>query len=342
MKNSVNRFLRLLLGVRAYSRLQFYVRSRSKALMSVFNYDRKRLARYSFGGDECSQSALVANIQMTYHVIEKGLTMPDMRPYFGRDCVLRLMKLCNQYKRTYDCMDAQVLHAIGVLKEYVNVHKKLGLRLEKSYEEYWQGLKEFVAENPDVAPSQQYQFTKQKFYSSVNEAFPLFAASRHTIRNYSCVHLEEERIKSAVRLALTTPSACNRQHWHCYLVSDKSCIERILSLQKGSRGFGHLADRLLIVVASLESILWPSERNDLYVNGGMFLMNLCYSLHYYKIAHCILNWSKSPQEDVALREIVSIKPCESVIALLTCGEAPNEFKVAESPRKSLEDVLTIF
>ena len=65
-------------------------------------------------------------------------------------------------------------------------------------------------------------------------------------------------------------------------------------------------------------------------------------MHYYKIAHCILNWSKSPQEDVALREIVSIKPCESVIALLTCGEAPNEFKVAESPRKSLEDVLTIF
>lgn len=336
----IHKVLRSLIGENLCFRLRLFFRSRSKSLMSVFDYDRKRLARYAFGWDD-SKSALLANIQMSYHVIEKGLTMPAMKLFFGKDCVLRLIKLCNLFKQKYHCADAQLLHAIGVIKEYFDVHEKLGVNNENVDCAYWGMVKAFVMDNPNVAPSKQYHFAKEKFYGSINEAFPVFAASRHTVRNYTSKRIDEERVKEAVRLAITTPSACNRQHWRCYLITDKEKIKHILSVQKGCRGFGHLADKVIIVAACLESILWPSERNDLYVNGGMFLMNLCYSLHYYKIAHCVLNWSKSPEEDMELRKIVSIRPCESVIALLTCGEAPDEFMVAESPRKSLEDVLTI-
>ena len=113
-------------------------------------------------------------------------------------------------------------------------------------------------------------------------------------------------------------------------------MQRLLEIQGGSRGFGHLADKVLIVTADLEDISFARERNDLYTNGGMFLMNLCYALHYERIGHCILNWSREPAEDRAMREFIKIRPSESVIAILTCGEPTDEFDVCASPRDSAE------
>ena len=101
-----------------------------------------------------------------------------------------------------------------------------------------------------------------------------------------------------------------------------------------------MADKVLVVTADLAGIGEARERNDLYTNGGMFLMNLCYALFYYKVAHCILNWSRSPAEDKLARRIFEIKPSESIVAILTCGEPPDEFDVAMSPRKTLAEVLT--
>ena len=42
-----------------------------------------------------------------------------------------------------------------------------------------------------------------------------------------------------------------------------------------------------------------------------------------------------------LRDIVKIKPSEVVVALVACGETPDEFDVAASPRKQLSDILVI-
>ena len=94
-----------------------------------------------------------------------------------------------------------------------------------------------------------------------------------------------------------------------------------------------------MVTSNLEDVLWIGERNDAFVNGGLFLMNLCYALHWEKIAHCILNWSRTPAEDIALRKLIPLKDSETVIALLTCGEAPEEFEIASSPRKDIDYVF---
>ena len=145
-----------------------------------------------------------------------------------------------------------------------------------------------------------------------------------------------ERIRSAVHLALNTPSACNRQHCRVYCITQQDTINKALEIQKGSRGFGHLANKLLVVTSNLEDVLWIGERNDAFINGGLFLMNLCYALHYEKIAHCILNWSRTPEEDMALRTLIPLMDSETVSALLTCGEVPDEFEIASSPRKNID------
>lgn len=300
-----------------------------------FDYDRDRLIKYSGCFSRRNREQLRAVLVMTYHIVEKGLTMPNRRLSFGMGMVEKLMRCIEEFLPKFGS-DPQVDHAIGVLKAYWDLHAEAG-KQSADDAEFWHALETFLSRFPSVPSAPQPHYTKDDFYRDVDAPFPVFAASRHTLRHYSDKPLSIERIKSAVKIAMTTPTACNRQHCRVYCLSDKDTMQRLLEIQGGSRGFGHLADKILIVTADLEDISVARERADLFTNGGMFLMNLCYALHYEKIAHCILNWSREPKEDELMRSFVKIKPSESVIAILTCGEPTDEFDVCASPRDSFEE-----
>lgn len=331
----MKKLIKLLLGrtvIDAINRIRFSPKRMTKR---IFKYDQDRLMAYSGCFSRQNREQLRAFLVMTYHIVEKGLTMPNRRFTFGVDVVRDLMRLIDEFSQKFDS-DPQVDHAIGVLKAYWDLHAEAGKQSPEDAE-LWQALEAFLARFPSVPAALQPHYTKDAFYRDVDAPFPAFAASRHTLRHYSDKPLSIERIKAAVEIAMTTPTACNRQHCRVYCLSDKAAKQRLLEIQGGSRGFGHLADKVLIVTADLEDISFVRERDDLFTNGGMFLMNLCYALHYEKIAHCILNWSRAPAEDRAMREFLKIKPSESVVAILTCGEPTDEFDVCASPRDSIEE-----
>lgn len=306
--------------------------------MAFYKGDCKRFLSYS-GERHVTYGTLQAKIIMHYHVIEKGLTMPNRHLAFGKSVVISLMELIHEFMKHFKCDNAQINHAIGVLKEYYELHKANDYDFS-SDPSYWQSLSSFLDKYPAIKSSHQKHMTFDEFYGANEAPFPAFARSRHSVRNYAKKELAITRLQSAVTLALTAPSACNRQYCKVHCISDDRKME-LMEIQGGNRGFGHLADKVLVITSSLEGIISPKERNDIFVNGGMFLMNLCYALHYYKIAHCILNWSQSLENDALARKIIgpSIKNDEMIIALLSCGEAPDEFDIAESPRKLLEEVF---
>lgn len=312
--------------------LRYYVMSyRSRR---CFKYDRARYLRYAGVMPTPQREAEVAKIVMGYHVVEKGLTMPNRHLFFGRAAVLGLADLVTSFVDTYG-EDGQVTHAIGVLKAYDELHKDFDRTNDP---EFWKALETFLARFPEVPAATQPHTTRQAFYAHKNDAFPEFARSRHTLRHYAGP-LDIEKVRKAVALAQeVAPSACNRQHTRVYCVSDHALRDKILALQNGNRGFGHLADKLLVVAIDLADMRWIEERNDGFTNGGMFLMTLCNTLHYYEVAHCILNWSVDPGADRAIRKLLPIQDSETVIAILSCGEAPEEFDVASSPRKPVETI----
>ena len=142
------------------------------------------------------------------------------------------------------------------------------------------------------------------------------------------------------RACHTAPSACNRQHARVHVVDDPALRDRLFALQGGTRGFGADADKVLVVTADLSSVRWGWERHDCYTNGGIFVMNLCYALHWHGVAHCILHWSVSPEVDRAAHEFLGIPANEAIVQVIACGMPPEEFDVAASPRLAVSDVLT--
>src|SRR5690606_16865431 len=133
-------------------------------------------------------------------------------------------------------------------------------------------------------------FKKESFYSNVNSNFEKFSYSRKSIRNFTGEIIKFKDIQEAVQLALNAPSVCNRQASKVYLLDRKSEIDKVLKIQGGFSGFSENVNQLLVLTNDRNYYYTIGERNQFYIDGGIFLMNLLYALHFYKIACCPANW----------------------------------------------------
>lgn len=320
--------------IKAYRILRFGPSARARRL---FAYDRKRFVRNAGCFNHKPHEASLSRVIMAYHVLEKGITMPRRRLDFGHAAVLDLIGFIEDYEKRFGIEDIQVKHAVGCVKEYYELHAAANFDMSKD-EVFWHRVSAFCEAHDTITPSKQIETTREEFFLNNEASFPAFAASRHTSRHYEGV-VDISRIKAAVKLAMTAPSACNRQFVKVYCVSNHETRDKLLSFQNGNRGFGSDADKLLVVTSDLRGNRWEEERNDLYTNAGIFIMNLCYALHYHRIAHCILNWSVHPERDVIGHNLLGIPENEVIVMIISCGNAPERFSVACSPRKHVEDIF---
>ncbi len=297
---------------------------------AAFQYDWRQFSENAGALHLDRKAAACAEIVMGYHVIEKGLTMPHRRLGFGKGAVIHLINLIEAFEKRFG-EDSQVIHAVGVLRAYRELHSEWPESLPR--------LDAFLASHQSIPAATQPHVTREEFFSAKNASFPEFAASRHVVRHFAAP-VPKELIADAVSIALTAPSACNRQHARVHVIANPKLRDGLFELQGGTRGFGTDADKVIVVTADLSTVRWAWERHDCYVNGGIFVMNLCYALHHNGVAHCILHWSVSPENDRKAHKLLGIPNNEAIVQLIACGMPPEEFDVASSPRRPLDDILT--
>ena len=296
----------------------------------AFAYDRRQFIENAGALHLDRRDAARAEIVMGYHVLEKGLTMPHRRLGFGKGAVVHLINLIADFERRFGGGDPQVEHAVGVLRAYRDLHRESPEPIPR--------LDAFLSSHPTVPAAVEPHVNRSDFFAAKERPFPEFAASRHVVRHFAGP-VPRETVEKVVELAITAPSACNRQHSRVHVIDSPDVRDRLFALQGGTRGFGQDADKVLVVTADLSAVRWAWERHDCYVNGGIFVMNLCYALHYHGVAHCILHWSVSPETDKAAHALLGIPENEAIVQVIACGLPPEEFDVAASPRLCVSDVL---
>ena len=297
----------------------------------AFRYDKSQFMANAGALHLDRKAASRAEIVMGYHVLEKGLTMPRRRLGFGKGAVVHLVNLINSFDRRFGGDDPQVCHATGVLRAYRELHR--------DWPEPMPRLDAFLAAHPGVPAAAQPHVKRDGFFAARRAPFDEFAASRHVVRHFAGP-VARETIEAAVNLATTAPSACNRQHARVHVIDDAALRDRLFAVQGGTRGFGSDADKVIVVTADLSSVRWSWERHDCYVNGGIFVMNLCYALHFHGVAHCILHWSVAPEIDRETHRLLGIPANEAIVQVIACGMPPEEFDVASSPRLTGAEILT--
>lgn len=315
------------------------IRVYRSGLFEAYLYDINQYIKYSntFERDN-NESKLKSTIILKYHIIEKGLTMPNMRFLFGQENLKQLINACLVYSTKYNKTDLQVKHAVNVLCEYLIIHNEHNIKIDYSIEKK---ILELKNKFNITEIQEQVTISDEKFFKNSNEKFSIFAQSRQSVRNYSEQIVPTEEIMKAISIAQLSPSACNRQLTRVHLVETKDDIERILALQGGNRGFGHLTNKLLIITSDQSGFVGARERNAAGIDAGIYSMSLVYALHYLKIGSCILNWGVTPDIDKQLRNLCKIPNNEKAILIVICGYLPNKLKIAQSKKLSVSDVLTI-
>lgn len=306
------------------------------SLIINYLYDLKRYYVYSDSPKrKTSVSHLKTRMTENYHAIEKGLSLKDIRLGFGKDRIKELLEIIELYiEKKYDTKDYVYQNCLQVLKEYVDYHTRNNYNVDYLAEK----LEKFSV-NSDLITGGTILVKKDSLLRHSRGDFESLALNRHSIRNFSNEKIDYKKVSSAIELAGRTPSSCNKQPSRVYTIKDKNLINKALSFQSGNIGFGHLVDCLLIVTFDIESFNGAKNRNQGYIDGGMFAMSLIYSLQFQGLGSCALNWASDKVQDQSLREEINIKKSENVIMMIAVGNLPETLRVPKSLRLKNNDVL---
>jgi len=276
------------------------------------------------------------DLTLLYHIVEKGLTMPVPRPGFGKQVVIDLCKVVLRYENMkLPQGELEFAQSVTVLKEYAEFHNGIGFELEKEVSD---SLTKIVNRFDDIHGTHQIQITDNAYFRDINAPFDAFCMSRFSVRSYTDKEIPMEVLYDCVDLAQKSPSFCNRQPTRVHIVKSPAKKEAILAIQNGNRGFGHLAETLIVLTSVISVTKDIHERNENHLNGGMFAMTLLNALHFNKIAACALNWSVDNEKDMKMRQILKVPENEVVLLVISCGYPPESFKVASSPRKKAAEI----
>ena len=273
-----------------------------------------------------NQNENLAELMVANHVLEKGITMPGRRLGFGYERVRGIIDRCRRYIREYTANHVEIQSAIDILNQYYKIHADEKFTLPG---DIVAGIQE-LSKHKIYDTNHCFETTKEEYFASTDN-FKDFAHSRHSVRWYSDEKIPDGPIINAIHLAQTAPSACNRQGIRVYIITSQDKKEEVLKMQNGNRGFGHKADRLLLITADMG--YWKcNQKTSAFLDAGIFTMNLLYALHYYKICACTLNAHLTIKKKKLLKKIVGYSESEHPVVFISIGNAPEKFMITGSQR----------
>lgn len=275
----------------------------------------------------------LSRLMIDGHAIEKGLTMPEMRLGFGYELVRLMIKNCGDAIACGASDTVEVQSALNDLEQYYLLHEREKFDLPEDIADGIRALLKYKT----MTASPCFETTSEDYFKTTRD-FSEMAHQRHSVRWYSDEPVDQETLVKALQLAQTAPSACNRQSVKVHVIASEDKKKEVLKLQNGNRGFGDRADKILLVTSDLR--YWAYDVGEMaYIDGGIFIMNLLYALHYYKINACTLNARMKISNRRKLAKIVGMEPSEIPVAFILVGRAPESFKIAGSQRLNVEDIV---
>jgi nitroreductase len=309
------------------------------ALIVNHTFELIRFVKYSNCFSLNGIEKLQGKITFNYHSIEKGLTNSPIRMKFGTIKINRLKKHLNLWvKRGYSLDHSQFLSACAVLKEYFFVHQNAGINIED------------IISEPELAFFLQFSnkisggtitFQNSTYFKNAKSSFNVFSDSRHSVRHFNEQPIDISKIKDVISLARNAPSVCNRQGFKAKFINNQKLVQDVLEIQNGLNASSKTVQQLFIVSVDRSIFVSASEWYQGFIDGGIFLQNLLYSLHYHEIAAVSLNWSKHYFLDLKMEKLLNLHPSEKIISVVAVGYPINEFKVPQSTRKKVSEILEI-
>lgn len=304
-----------------------------RLIRPYFRYVEKNLAS---NGISLSREKLRSSIMMQAHILEKGLSLAEVKPWFGQPRITTLISDTRNYYNQFG--DKKLLYwVVSMLQAYMDFNAGQEGAPNKIIEQF-ETLKDLLGGFEDVSLKGGIVEVER---GNKKDGFNYgdFALSRHSVRTFTGESVNISLIHKALKIAESTPSACNRQPWYNYVITDKTIISELLAIQRGSRQFKDMVSGL-IITASSAHFFFENEFNQMYFNTGLYAMNLLFALHSEGIGTIPLNLGIKPEDLKIIRRICGIPDTQLPISLIAVGVLPDHYKYAKSARFSYMDYTT--
>lgn len=310
--------------------------------LRYFIYDARNVWRSMYWGKDAQMhpTQLQAKLLFYYHKIEKGLSMPGHRRLFGLEVIPQVTRLLTTWEHLGNSLqDPIYVGAVNSLRAYRNFI--LNEKIDPS-DKIFSFVNDFLSYRAGVSSAEitPIIINKTQIDSTVTyDDFKILCEVRRSARDFDTQKVPAELIERAVQLAQLSPSACNRQPCKVYAVEDVKKKERLLSHQNGNAGFGHLAPLICVITVNENHFFGAIERNQPYIDGGLFSMSLLYALQAQGLVSCCLNWCVTPATDIATHKLLDIPSSERIVMYIAAGFPVAETVVPKSHRKAITNAL---
>lgn len=183
--------------------------------------------------------------------------------------------------------------------------------------------------------------TKSDLVTGSRGSYDQFVACRHSVRQYTQEPVDKSLLEEAVNIASRTPSVCNRQAFKVRFYTNKKKVDQLLAHQNGNLAFRKEIPVVAVISVDLGCFEGVGERNQPYIDGGLFAMSLVNGLHYVGLGTCFPNWSVRHKVDREFKKVAHVPENEVIITLISIGNVRDSFKVAASPNKELSALVQI-
>ncbi len=292
----------------------------------------RRLARYNASvSTETDVEKMRYLIMRESHVFEKALSLKDIKKGFGRE---KAAKLVGHLKRYIDMPGSNLdisAYAVAILSKYVDCLANDGIT-EPVLEADISLLK---TRFPQLSATAGVASTTAKEISEAAAGdFRSLALSRHSIRYFSRRKVDRNKIVKALEIAAMTPSACNRQSWKTHVYFGKGAAA-LVDWQGGARGVARYVNCAILVTADMRAF-FAHEPFQVYVDGGLYAMNLINALHFSGLGTLPLSCGYNMDKLASISDF-GVPGNETPIVIICTGEMEENVTYAISKRLSIEN-----
>jgi len=228
-----------------------------------------------------------AALHKDVHLIERALSLPTPRRPFGDQVAQRIELVMARWAQSLDP---------GLLEQAA------------------QALRDRTQWNESgVRPSAQRR-------EAENESENLLV-NRRSMRSFlaSPVPLDAD-LEKILAIASQAPSVSNTQSWRVRTYRDPARQEELLALQDGHSGISSIP-LLLLVTVDIRSFSGANERNQMWIDGGIFVQQLLLAIEATGWSSCPMNFSATNSQAARLRKIAGLPGYEEVVCFVAMGRA---------------------
>ena len=286
-------------------------------------------------------SKLQAFITMKSHSLEKGMAIGNSRKGFGYQKAIGLLNDISVYIERVG-NDDFMLGQLSILKSYIDYSSSIGVEYKDITKKFCDLLYRYKIDVKDFDNSGVLYMNHTKLLKEIHSDFKHFSKSRYSIRDFAQNEkaINMDTLYEALEIAQKTPSACNRQSQHVHIFTDKTLCSDIFTFQGGNKGFSKEMKAAILITADINSY-FINEVHQVYIDGGLYAMNLLYSLHFVGLASIPLTMGMKPARMNKFKKQFHIPDNEMPIVLIGVGYYKENYKVAVSHRKSVSTYTTI-